>query len=49
MGLLKVIQKWIKYYERLQQDKEKRSNIGTNKEFSTDTLYTMYILLILYF
>ena len=49
MGLLKVIQKWIKYYERLQQDKEKRSNIGTNKEFSTDTLYTMYLLLILYF
>ena len=49
MGLLKVIQKGIKYYERMQQDKENRGNIGTNKELSTDTLYTIYLLLILYF
>ena len=49
MGLFKVIRKWIKYYERLLQDKEKGGNIGTNKGLSTDTLNTIYILLILYF
>ena len=49
MGLLKVIQKGLKYYERTQQDKENRGNIGINKELSTDTLYTIYLLLILYF
>ena len=49
MGLFKVIYKWVKYYERLLQDKENRGNIGTNKDLSTDTLNTIYLLLILYF
>ena len=49
MGLFKVIQKWIKYYERLMQDKENRGNIETNKDLSTDTLNTIFLLLILYF
>ena len=35
MGLLRIIQKWIKYYEIQQQEKEKRSNIGTNKGYKT--------------
>ena len=38
MGLLWIIQKWIKYYERLQQEKEKRSNIGTNKGYKTNLI-----------
>ena len=48
MGLFKVIRKWIKYYERMLQDKENRGNIGTNKDLSTDTLNTIFLLLILY-
>ena len=48
MGLFKVIRKWVKYYERMLQDKENRGNIGTNKDLSTDTLNTIFLLLILY-
>ena len=47
MGLFKVIRKWVKYYERMLQDKENRGNIGTNKDLSTDTLSTIFLLLIL--
>ena len=48
MGLFKVIRKWVKYYEKMLQDKENRGNIGTNKDLSTDTLNTIFLLLILY-
>ena len=35
LGLLWIIQKLIKYYERLQQEKKKRSDTGTNKGYKT--------------
>ena len=49
MEWFKVLLKWAKYYERMMQDREYGSNIGTYKDTSTETLNILFLLLLFRF